>query len=175
VLGDISKIRVIAFDCFGTVFDLKTAPRAEVQAYLRHIAEFSYSPLTLPTSWNNMPAHPDAREGIARLRKKFWVVTLSNGPLRTLMPMSVNAGIDWDAMIPLELVHAFKPKPEAYLTVPLVCGTYPDEVLMVTANERLGTYPHGDLEYARNCGMQSVLIRTEAIPTIGHLADLLGC
>ena len=65
--------RVIAFDVFGTVFDLSSTPRGEVAAYAQHLRtcreRCCWLPLDLPASWRSLPAHPDAAEGIRRLRE----------------------------------------------------------------------------------------------------------
>lgn len=164
-------MKVIAFDVFGTVVDFSGAHREDVRAYARHIAQPEWSPLTLPASWEHLPPHPDSVVGINRLRQKFFVVTCSNGPLGLLAKLSKNAGIAWDAIVPLELNRVFKTRPKAYLTVCEVLGVEPKDVMMVTANETFG-----DLEAARALGMTPQLIRgTSPVPTITALADRLGC
>jgi len=162
-------MKVIAFDVFGTVFDLSGVPRAEIRAYARHIRQPEWSPLKLPASWERLPAHPDAAEGISRLREKFLVVTCSNGPLGLLARLSKFNGISWDAIIPLELNKVYKPDHRAYLTVCSVLGAPPAEVAMVTANKEFG-----DLEAAMALGMRPVLIRHPGQPmTIVELAKQL--
>lgn len=151
------KTKVIAFDVFGTVFDLSQVDRAEVRDYAAQLksAELNgFAPLNLPASWANMPAHPDSVAGIASLREKYIVVTLSNGPLPLQIAMAKNAGIEWDAIIPLEAARVYKPQPGAYKFACDMLRVDPSEVLMVTANEKFG-----DLEASRALGMQAVLIR----------------
>ena len=173
---DPSKIRVVAFDLFGTVFDMSNVPRAEIVAYIDHIEKPEWSPLDLPASWESCPPHADAGEGIERLRFRYRAVTCSNGPLETLWSLSRNGDIEWDAIVPLEARRVFKPHPRAYLTVPIVCCVEPSQVLMVTGNPKLGRKDYGDVEAARAVGMQSVLIRGESdIPDIIALAERLGC
>lgn len=162
-------IKVIAFDVFGTVFDLSTCDREEIRAYARHLRKPEWSPLTLPVSWETMPAHPDSREGIERLRKDFIVVTCSNGPLGMLARLSKFNGISWDAIIPLELNKVFKTNPKAYMTVCEVMNVEPHEVMMVTANETFG-----DLEASAALGMTPQLIRGNGkYQTITELANVL--
>ena len=162
---------VIAFDVFGTVFDLSGIDRDEVRDYVRHIREPEWRPLTLPESWRNIPAHPDAAEGIQRLRTKHAVVTLSNGPVSLLVELSKRAGIDWDALVPIELAHVYKPRLDAYRVACDLMRVPPDRVLMVTANATFG-----DLEASAAVGMQSILIRGLDGPrTIIELAERLGC
>jgi 2-haloacid dehalogenase len=167
-------MKVIAFDCFGTVFDLTGVPRGEVKAYIDHIEKPEWSPLELPQHWQDLPAHADAREGVERLRSRFRVVTCSNGPLAMLSAMSWRAGIRWDAIVPLEANRVFKPDPLAYRTVSQVCCVERSDVLVVTANTRLGRRDFGDVEAARWAGMKSVLIRGDSpIPDIIALAERL--
>ena len=163
-------IKVIAFDVFGTVFDLSSVERADLKAYAQHIRKPEWSPLTLPKSWETLPAHPDSACGIERLKRKFIVVTCSNGPLGMLARLSKHNGIAWDAIIPLELNRAFKPNLDAYLTVCEVLGVCSTEVMMVTANKDFG-----DLEAADQLGMAPMLIRGENGPKdIIDLAAELG-
>lgn len=165
------QLKVIAFDVFGTVVDFSSADREQVREYVRVTRLPAWQPLHLPQSWAWLPPHPDSRWGIERLRSKYAVVTCSNGPLGLLAKLSKNAGIDWDAIIPLELNRVYKPRPDAYRTVCEVLDVLPSEVLMVTANKTFG-----DLEAAQSIGMQSVLIRgAEGLQSIIELAELLGC
>ena len=163
-------IKVIAFDVFGTVFDLSKAAREEIVAYGHHIRQPEWSPLHLPTSWEKLPAHSDSASGIALLREKgYLVVTCSNGPLGLLAKLSKHNRISWDAIIPLELNRVFKPNPRAYLTVCEVMGIQPREMMMVTANKDFG-----DLEASGALGMKPQLIRHAGHPaTIVELAAAL--
>lgn len=164
-------MNVIAFDVFNTVVDLASVDRDEVRAYADHIKQPEWSPLRLPESWENLPAFADSAEGIARLRKKFMVVTCSNGPLGMMARLLKNAGLQFDAIIPLELNRVFKPNDQAYLTVCEVLGVPGPRVRMVTANKKFG-----DLEAADRLGMFATLIRNPGCPqTITELAELLEC
>jgi 2-haloacid dehalogenase len=146
-------IKVIAFDVFGTVFDLSGVDREEIRSYAQHIRKPEWSPLTLPDSWLDLWPHADSKEGIARLRHGFTVVTCSNAPLGFMAKLSKKAGIIWDAIIPLELNKVYKPNPLAYMTVCEVTGVQPCEVMMVTANKDFG-----DLEASAALGMTPQLI-----------------
>ena len=162
-------IKVIAFDVFGTVFDLSRVDIEEIRAYAAHIRQPGWSPLHLPKSWETLPAHADAAEGIERLRSNFFVVTCSNGPLGLLAKLSKHNGISWDAIIPLELNKVFKPNGKAYLTVCEVLGMLPEEVMMVTAN-----YKFGDLEASKALGMEPMYIRgASPVRDIIELAEIM--
>jgi 2-haloalkanoic acid dehalogenase type II len=166
-------IDVIGCDVFGTVVKFDGVPRDEVKAYAAHIKKADWSPLQLPESWKTLVAFDDAAKGIRRLRKKFKVVPLTNGPVHLISALSEFNGIDWDAYFPLESHRVFKPAREAYR---LFFSTFvfggPQRCLIVTANKDFG-----DLEGAAAVGMQSILIRGDdgGPKDLLELATLLGC
>ncbi|MEM1225975.1 MAG: HAD-IA family hydrolase [Planctomycetota bacterium] len=174
---DVDQIKVVAFDVFGTVFDFADADRSQIGEYVEHVKSDTWQPLNVPQSWLAMPAHPDSAEGIKRLRRKFTVVTLSNGPVRLLTAMSKRAGVCWDAIVPIEMARVYKPNRDAYRVVMDLFHCRPSEVLMVTANPGFG-----DIKAAKELGMQSIVIRPDGLrrerlngpADINELADLLG-
>jgi HAD superfamily hydrolase (TIGR01493 family) len=166
-------VKLIQFDLFGTVFDLKDVPRAEIKAYLAHVTKPAYAPLVLPESWDHLPAFPDSAEGLRRLRTKFLVVTCSNAPLRTAAMASKHAGIEWDAIVPFEIAEVYKPAAIAYCLPALMFGVELHEVMMVTGNKTFAHYDYGDCDKAMELGMQAELIRHPQ--TIIELAEELGC
>ena len=169
-------MKVIAFDLFGTVFDLSGVDRREIAAYINHISKPEWSPLELPQSWEDLPPFWDARGGIERLRKKFVVVTCSNAPLGFTTRLLKNADIHFDAITPLEMVKAFKPDARCYLLPGHSQGVYWGDCHMVTGNARLGRNPKGDHQYAAEQGITGHLIRNPGCPqTIIDLAEQLGC
>lgn len=166
-------LKVIAFDVFGTVFDLSSVDRDEIRDYAAHLRAFretgEWKPLVLPKSWETLPAHADSEPGIAELRDRYLVVTMSNGPLGLLAKLSHHNGISWDAIIPLEMKQTYKPNPAAYLTICEVLGVEPHEVAMITANPTFG-----DVEASQSLGMTPIVIRGESkIQTIIDLAEAL--
>lgn len=161
-------MKIVAFDVFGTVFNLAGVPRHEIKEYADHIRKPEWSPLTLPKWWESLPSHPDSREGIAAIRERFIVVTMSNGPLGMLSRLSKHNGISWDAIIPLEMKKVFKPNPSAYMTICEVFRVDPCDVMMVTANEHFG-----DLEASAALGMVPKLIRGSQTKNIIELAQEL--
>jgi 2-haloalkanoic acid dehalogenase type II len=165
-------IKVIAFDVFGTVFDLTAANRADVKAYVDHVHADDWAPLTLPPSWYELKAHDDAKYGLKWLREDYQVVTCSNGPIELLTKLSKKNGLSWDMMIPLEMAKVYKPKLEAYQLICSLMGVKPCEVAMVTANKTFG-----DLEAAMHLGMLPILIRDKSaerfIPDLMELARIM--
>lgn len=153
-------MKVIAFDTFGTIFNMDGVRREEIGQYVQQVkSSGEWAPLELPESWQSIPAHPDARHGIDRLRRDYTVVTCSNGPLWLLAKLSKLAGISWDAIIPLETREVYKPNPEAYKLVAELTHVPLSEIMMVTANPTFG-----DVETAIALGMTPQVIRHPGTP-----------
>lgn len=167
-------LKVIAFDCFGTVFDMSNVSRGAIQSYVKHVRSENFTPYQFGDQWWEIKAHPDSAEGIKRLQQAGFVcVTLSNGDALLLGAVSGQSGIVWDRIIDLAFHRAYKPNNlDAYRTVEKETGFKPGETLMVTANPTFG-----DVEGAAAVGMPSQVIRTgEGNPaTIIELAAKLGC
>jgi len=141
----------------------------------------------LNRAWHRLPAWPDAVAGLARLKSKYIVCTLSNGNIGLLTEMAKNAGLPWDCVLSAEVFKAYKPDPRTYLGVAAVFDTIPGQVMLAAAH-------HDDLAAARACGLRTAYVERvhEFGPTrpkdvspqpgndlhardIGALADLLGC
>jgi 2-haloalkanoic acid dehalogenase type II len=164
-------IRCIAFDCFGTVFDMSSVPREEIAAYVNHVKREDFSPFQFPKSWYELKAHPDSVEGVKQLQAAgYFCVTLSNGPVGMTRYISKAAGIEWNHLIDLVMHKAYKPKNlKAYLSINRELGFDPHETLMVTANPTFG-----DIEGAKAVGMPSQVIRHGHPNTIIELAEMLS-
>ncbi len=66
-------------------------------------------------AWHRLDPWPDAVEGLARLRRRFPVVTLSNGNVALMLAMARRGGLVWDAILGAEVTRAYKPARDAYL------------------------------------------------------------
>ncbi|VTU29455.1 (S)-2-haloacid dehalogenase 4A [Variovorax sp. PBS-H4] len=141
----------------------------------------------LNKAWHRLPAWPDAVEGLARLKRKYIICTLSNGNIGLLTEMAKNAGLPWDCVLSAEVFKAYKPDPRTYLGVAAVFDVTPSQVMLAAAH-------HDDLAAARGCGLRTGYIErpwefgpdrpkdtsphadnTLHARDIGALADLLGC
>jgi 2-haloalkanoic acid dehalogenase type II len=151
-------IELICFDVFGTVFDMSTVSKDSIRSYVNHVKSNSWAPIDL-SAWLNIKAHQDSKQGIDLLRKKFLVVTLSNGPIRLLTRISKSNNISWDAIIPIEAYKVYKPKAEAYKIACDLMDVKPENAIMVTANPTFG-----DIEGAEKNGMKSQIIRQNGYP-----------
>ena len=99
-------------------------------------------------AWHRLTPWPDAVPGLARLRQRFVVATLSNGNVALLTNMAENAGLPWDRILSSEVVKRYKPDPEVYETAVELLGLRTDEVMMVAAHVH-------DLKAAQAIGMKA--------------------
>ena len=137
--------------------------------------------------WHRLDPWPDSVQGIARLKTRHIVCTLSNGNIGLLTDMAKRAGLPWDCILSAEVFRAYKPDPATYLGVASTFDADPDEVMLVAAH-------HDDLAAARACGLLTAYIErplefgagqpkdvspragnTMHCASIAALADALGC
>jgi 2-haloacid dehalogenase len=141
----------------------------------------------LNKAWHRLPAWPDAVRGLARLKRKYIICTLSNGNIGLLTEMAKGAGLPWDCVLSAEVFKAYKPDPRTYLGVAGVFDVTPSQVMLAAAH-------HDDLAAARACGLRTGYIERplefgaknpkDVSPQPGNtlhardiegLAELLGC
>lgn len=165
---DIAAIKVVAFDLFGTVFDMTSVPRWQIDDYIAQVRAPEWSPLKLPDDWEYLRRFPDAWKGLQQLRKsRLAVVTCSNAPRK--LTKSLCGVLAFDGYTDIAANRVYKPHPQAYLAICQQFKCMPADVLMVTGNAG-----SPDIEGARAVGMQSILIRQPGTPpTIEALANLL--
>jgi 2-haloacid dehalogenase len=129
----------------GFGIDPQQIPAAEIDA------------LTL--AWHRLDPWPDTVEGLTRLKQKFIIAPLSNGNIRLMLDIAKRAALPWDAILGVELIGTYKPKPEVYLGTADILGLQPSQICMVAAHNY-------DLAAARGCGLRTAFIprRTEHGP-----------
>jgi 2-haloacid dehalogenase len=101
--------------------------------------------------WHRLDPWPDAVAGLARLKSRFMICTLSNGNIGLLADMAKRAGLPWDCILSAEVFRAYKPDPATYLGVARVFDVAPQQVMLVAAH-------HDDLAAARACGLGTAYI-----------------
>ena len=84
--------------------------------------------------WHRLDPWPDAVAGLARLKRRFIIGTLSNGNIALLVNMAKRAGLPWDVVLSAELAHHYKPDPQAYVMPPALLGLAPAQVMLVAAH-----------------------------------------
>ncbi len=101
--------------------------------------------------WHRLDPWPDAVEGLARLKRKYVIASLSNGNVALLVNMAKRAGLPWDAVLSAELAGRYKPDREVYLKAAALLGLAPGEVMMVAAHKR-------DLRGAAAAGLRTAFV-----------------
>jgi 2-haloacid dehalogenase len=98
--------------------------------------------------WHFLDPWPDAVAGLARLKKKYIIGTLSNGGVRLLADMAKFAGLPWDVIFSSDLFRHYKPDPSVYLGAAELLETAPENIMLVAAHNY-------DLAAARKHGMKT--------------------
>jgi 2-haloacid dehalogenase len=101
--------------------------------------------------WHRLAPWPDTVDGLARLRSRFILATLSNGNVALLVNMAKRAGLPWDCIFSAELVRAYKPDPRTYRMAHELLGLRADETMMVAAHP-------DDLRAAREAGLRTAYV-----------------
>ena len=102
--------------------------------------------------WHRLSPWPDAVEGLTRIRRKYIIVTLSNGNVALLVNMAKQAGLPWDCVLSAELARQYKPDPAVYQMAGELLGLPISQVMMVAAHTN-------DLLAAQKVGMQTAFVR----------------
>lgn len=141
----------------------------------------------LAQAWRRLPPWPDAVPGLLRLKRRFPIVTLSNGNVALILEMARRAGLPWDAVLGADATQCFKPLPQAYLGTADLLGIEPGALCLVAAH-------HSDLAAARASGLATAFVSRPQeyggrrapdadarqdwefeVDSLEALADLLGC
>jgi 2-haloacid dehalogenase len=130
------------------------------------LARFASADLEeLNLAWDRLPAWPDVREGLQRLKSRYVIGPLSNGNTALLVNMGKNAGLPWDVVVGLDLLRVYKPDPAAYLGAASVLRLHPGEVMLVAAH-------NGDLAAARAAGLATAFVPRATEHGPGQATDL---
>jgi len=105
----------------------------------------------LNRAWHRLDPWPDAVPGLARLKSRYILATLSNGNVALMVNMAKRAGLPWDTILGAEVAGAYKPQPRAYLRSAELLGLEPSACLMVAAHPN-------DLKAAAGCGLRTAYV-----------------
>jgi 2-haloacid dehalogenase len=111
--------------------------------------------------WHRLDPWPDAVPGLARLKARYIVTTLSNGNFSLLTNMAKRAGLPWDCIVSAELFHHYKPDRETYLGTAELLGIAPAELMLVACHP-------DDLRAARAAGCRTGYVERGLELGIGH-------
>lgn len=106
----------------------------------------------LVKAWHRLPCWPDSAPGIERLKQQFICASQSNGHIALAVNLAKYNRFSWDVILGSEIVHTYKPAPEAYTRACDALGLRPEECMMVAAH-------NSDLSAARAQGLQTAFIR----------------
>jgi 2-haloacid dehalogenase len=101
--------------------------------------------------WHRLDPWPDVVAGLARLKRRYPIATLSNGNVSLLVDMAKRAGLPWDTVLSAELFNRYKPDREVYLGAARVLDVAPAELLMVAAHP-------SDLAAAARAGLRTAYV-----------------
>jgi 2-haloacid dehalogenase len=107
--------------------------------------------LDLNAAWHRLEPWPDSAPGLARLKRRFVIGTLSNGNMSLLIDLARGGRLPWDVILSAELFRHYKPDPEVYLGAAALLRLPPKAVMLVAAHK-------DDLAAARRCGFQTAYV-----------------
>jgi 2-haloacid dehalogenase len=142
------EIDGIAFDAFGTLFDLgdleqpfkqRVVPwtwHATASGRFRPLPEIVAGVGIDPQRVQSLPAYDDVAPGLDALRGRELAV-LSNGTREGIERLVDNAGLGgrFAHLLAADQVRRYKPAPEMYALAPKAFGTEAGRVLLVSGNE----------------------------------------
>ena len=102
--------------------------------------------------WHQLDAWPDFAAALRRLRRHRICVSFTILSLSLIVDVSRRNGIDWDAVIPCEMLRVYKPHPDAYRRAAALLAVEPHEILMVACH-------NFDLDAARGVGYRTAFVR----------------
>jgi 2-haloacid dehalogenase len=105
----------------------------------------------LNRAWHRLDPWPDVAAGLARLKRRYILATLSNGNVALMVNLARHAGLPWDAILGAEVARAYKPLPEAYRRTAGFLDLPPAACLMVAAH-------NDDLVAARAEGFRTAFV-----------------
>jgi len=116
-------------------------------------------------AWHRLDPWPDSAPGLARLKRRYVLATLSNGNISLMVDLARRGGLPWDAILGAEPCQAYKPSPEAYLRSAAALDLDPAAVMMVAAH-------NDDLAAAAALGFRTAFVARPREHGPGQTVDL---
>ena len=101
--------------------------------------------------WHRLDPWPDVIEGLARLKERYIIGTLSNGNVSLIVNMAKYSGLPWDVVLGAEIAGHYKPCPQAYLGSAEILDLAPHQCMLVAAH-------NADLLAANECGFRTAFV-----------------
>lgn len=105
--------------------------------------------------WHRLNPWPDSAAGLAMMKQRFVLATLSNGNVSLLVDLARHGGLPFDTVFSAELFNHYKPDPEVYLGAARLLDLAPSQVMMVAAHP-------SDLRAAAACGLRTAYVKRPA-------------
>ena len=139
---------------------LETCRRALVYCLKKHNVSYTDDGVQeFMQVYMNLRPYADAIEGLRSLGIRYKLVALSNGEkwyLESLL--GSNVPVDFDAIISVDQVGAFKPAPGIYRKAAQLLKCEPGEIMMVAAHAF-------DILGAQACGFKGAYVNRYGLPT----------
>ncbi|KAJ6261145.1 hypothetical protein Dda_3811 [Drechslerella dactyloides] len=132
---------------------------------------------TLSRIWHFLTPWPDSAPGIAALRSRCPVATLSNGNVKLLLDLQRHSGVVFDVTLSAQLWRSYKPAKEVYIGACEVLGVGSDDAWAEYCETDVGEREDeeawrakqrgkvamvaahiGDLRAAKDCGLATIYI-----------------
>lgn len=101
--------------------------------------------------WHRLRPWPDSVPGLARLKRRFIIGSLSNGNVALQVELAKSAALPWDVIFASDHFRHFKPDAETYLGASALLRLPPARVMLAAAH-------NDDLRAARSFGLATALI-----------------
>ncbi len=112
----------------------------------------------LMEAWQHLNPFADVKTALEKLKGRYRLVALSNGGADFLAHLAANRiGWDFDRIVSVEEVGAFKPHPRVYRRAASLLHVEVGQCMMVSANSF-------DVMGARACGMRGAFVNRNALP-----------
>ena len=139
---------------------LETCRRAFVYCLKKHNISYTADAVQgFMHVYKGLQPYGDAVEGLRSLAARYKLVALSNGEQWYLEELlSNNVPVEFDAIISVDQVGAFKPSPGIYRKAIQRLGCEPGEIMMVAAHAF-------DILGAQACGFKAAYVNRYKLPT----------
>ncbi len=101
--------------------------------------------------WTRLEPWPDAREGLARLARRYTLATLSNAGMAAVIAVVKRGALPFDAVLTAELAQAYKPAAAVYRLGADYLDLPPEAMMMVACHKY-------DLHAAKAFGMKTAFV-----------------
>src|SRR6202167_6126255 len=117
----------------------------------------------LNLAWHRLDAWPDVTDGLARLKRRYFLAPLSNGKISLMVDLARRNGFPWDAILGAEIARDYKPRARVYLAAADAFDLAAPECMMVAAHS-------SDLKAAAELGFATAHIArpNESGPGLGE-------